>query len=132
MQIKKQFASQGCRQAGRIAGHNPKKAWKSITYPSLPWGCSSKKQDGNWFRNWGVYGGAGTKHCWEGEKRAPGLELSLGPSSRGVPKTRRVPACLPEPALGASALQHLPLITFFMLIRSEGTLRGVLTTESVL
>lgn len=49
-------------------------------------------------------------------KKPTRLEPALGPSSQGVLQTP-----LLEAALGGSAVQHLPLITFFLLIRSVST-----------
>lgn len=65
-------------------------------------------------------------------KEPQALSYPLAQAPEVFPRHVWDPACLPEPVLGASALQHLPLITFFILIRSEGRLRGALVAESVL
>lgn len=80
---------------GAISEHNPKKSKEKHHLSILALGCSSKKQDGSCFPELGCAWRSRDQPCWEGEKRAPGLELSLGPSSRGAPKTRLcLPACL--------------------------------------
>lgn len=83
------------------------------------------------FCNWGVFGEAGTSPAGKVRKEPQALSYPLAQTPEVFPR-QSVPACLLEPELGASALQHLPLITFSILIRSEGTLRGALITESVL
>lgn len=67
------------------------------------------------FRNRDLHGGMETSIAWKWKKT---YEVGASP---GPQLTRCTPDTLLEAALGGSAVQHLPLITFFLLIRSVST-----------
>lgn len=122
MQIKKQFARQGCLVRGSDSRTQPR-PWggrAALTHP-----CPGDAPAlGTLFQaaGWKL---ASVSNMHPVEWRQALLGRGRNPSRARVipgPELRRCSQdTLPEPVLGASAVPHLPLITFLLLIRSAST-----------